>query len=313
MGYHPRIETAEYASFQTTRSRNSELWFVRNKRLENAALAQLAKATTRYKAEVYAASIEGNHIQFLGEFPQLNRAGFMRDFNSSIARMMPFYTSYQGGRFWGRRYSNEIVPPGGLEEYFFYTVLQPVQDGLVEKISDYPGYNCFHDAVWGVSREFKVPRRREFNIARRKDPHARIEDYTDTFVLNYKRLPGYEHLSEREYALLMEKKLEKRRLAIVEKRRKEGQGFMGRERLLKQKPGSTPRNTKTSTESSHRPRVLTPDDEERHLVLDWYFSRYFAYKDASFRYRNGDLNAQFPPGMYRPYYRPPPGAPPQVQ
>ena len=43
-----------------------------------------------------------------------------------------------------------------IEEQFFYTVLQPVQDGLVPNINEYPGYNCFEDAIQGKERVFKV-------------------------------------------------------------------------------------------------------------------------------------------------------------
>jgi hypothetical protein len=307
MSYHPRIETAYLASFQTTRSRNSELWFIQNPKLEQAVLGRLAKISSRYGALVYAFAIEGNHVQFPGHFPGLNRADFMRDLNSAIATMMPFYVpSYDGGRFWGRRYSNEFVPFNDLEESFFYTVLQPVQDGLVKRISEYPWYNCFHDAVWGIERKFKVVRRREFNAARKRNSQVNIKDYTDVFVLKYQRLPGYEHLSQREYALMMGKKLEERRQVIVEERLKAGLGFLGREKLLRIKPGSKPRSTKTSTESSHRPRILSRNPEQRRAGLDWYFTCYILFKDASRRYRRGELNAEFPPGMYRPYYRPPP-------
>ena len=35
MGYHPRIECKKVTTFQTTRSRCSELWFVNNKELEH--------------------------------------------------------------------------------------------------------------------------------------------------------------------------------------------------------------------------------------------------------------------------------------
>ena len=58
---------------------------------------------------------------------------------------------------WGRRFSNEL--PGDLtdiENYFFHTVLQPVKEGLVENLSDYPGYSCFPDAVWGKRRTSKI-------------------------------------------------------------------------------------------------------------------------------------------------------------
>ncbi len=58
---------------------------------------------------------------------------------------------------WHRRYSSEFLPDAeSIEEYFFYTALQLVSDGLVDRISDYPGYNFFHDAISGIKRTFKI-------------------------------------------------------------------------------------------------------------------------------------------------------------
>ncbi len=53
----------EIASFLTTRSRNSELWFVNNNALEDAVLAYAARYAKRYNVELYAFAIEGNHNQ----------------------------------------------------------------------------------------------------------------------------------------------------------------------------------------------------------------------------------------------------------
>jgi hypothetical protein len=303
MGYHLRIESKDHASFLTTRSRNSELWFVNNKPLERAILAFAGKYRERYGVKLYALAIEGNHIQAPAFFPKLNRAHFMRDFNSSVARAVPRHVAqYAGGRFWGRRYSCEFLPGGDdLENWFFYTVLQPIQDGLVERISEYPGYNCFQDAIWGNKRTFKVVRWGEYNAARRHGAMVHIKDFTDIVTLQYERLPGYEHLSQKEYANLMIRKLEERRVTIVRERLSKGLGFVGRKSLLKVKPGALPRHTKTSTASDYRPRVLSVCPKRRAQCKAWYFSIYFEYKEASRRYRAGELSVQFPQGTYRPY------------
>jgi putative transposase len=302
MGYHPRIETSEMGSFVTTRSRNSELWFVNNSALEDAILGYAAKFGKRYGVKLYALAIEGNHIQSPADFPECNRASFMRDFNSCVARVLPYHVpEYPGGRFWGRRYSSEFLPAGDdTEEYFFYTILQAVQDGLVEKISEYPGYNCFHDAVWGIERKFKVVRWGEYRAALRCKHKVSKKDYTDIVTLKYERLPGYEHLSRKEYAALMHEKLEERRRKIVDARKRQGLGFAGRQALLKTRPGTLPRKTKTSTRHSHRPRVLSVCQARGKAARTWYFSVYAQYKEASHRYRSGELDVKFPPGTYMP-------------
>ena len=302
MGYHPRIETVDMGSFLTTRSRNSELWFVNNPELENAVLGFAAKYSSVHQAKLYALAIEGNHIQAPADFPLCNRAAFMRDFNSSVARAVPRLTpEYPGGRLWARRYSSEILPAAAdIEHQFFYTVLQPVQDGLVQKLSDYKGYNCFHDAVWGKTRKFKVVRWSEYNAAKRRKSPVAIKDYTDVFELKYERLPGYESLSQREYALMMTRKLEQHRQRIVRERLKQGLGFAGPEVLATIQTGSKPRNTKTSHRYSHRPRVLSVCSVRRQEITTWYFAIYQMYKIASRRFRAGEYDVEFPPGTYKP-------------
>jgi hypothetical protein len=300
MGCHPRIESKEIASFVTSRCRNSELWFVNNRNLENAILGYLAKYVERYKVKLYGIAIEGNHIQGPAHFPLMNRAHFMRDLNSSIARAVPRYTpEYTGGRLWGRRYSCEFLPaPEDIEEYFFYTALQPIKDGLVERLSDFPGYHFFRDAVWGIERRFKVVRWKEYNDARRYGRQVSIKDYTDIVTLKYERLPGYEHLSQKDYAKLMYKKLEERRRKIIEERN--NKPFVGKERLILTKRGSRPKTTKTSTLTTHRPRILCVCPQRRATYKAWYFSIYFDYKEASKQYRDGNLDVVFPLGTYKP-------------
>jgi hypothetical protein len=303
VGYHPRIESVDKASFLTTRTVESRLWFVNNPELDEAILGYAAKFAERYSVTLYALAIEGNHIQGPALFPNCNRADYMRDLNSCIARAVPRFTKeYFGGRLWARRYSSEFLPgDADIEEYFFYTVLQPVQDGLVEKISKYPGYNCFHDAIHGIKRRYKVVNWAAYNQARRNNKNVSIKDFTEYVELKYERLPGYEHLSQKEYAKLMLCKLEERRLTIVDERRKAGKGFLGTEALLNMPRGSLPKNTKQSHSTSHRPRVLSICPKRRAECKAWYFDIYFAYKAASLEFRKGNLRAKFPEGTYLPH------------
>lgn len=300
MSYHPRIECEKVASFQTTRSRNSELWFVNNPELEHAILGYAAKYSSRYKVALYALAIEGNHIQKAALFPGANRAHYMRDFNSSVARAIPRHqASYPGGGFWARRYSAEYLPGDeDIEDRFFYTVLQPVNDGLVDDIKDYPGYNCFEDAITGRVREFKVVKWKEYNDARRWNQSVSIEDFTEFHSLTYTRLPGYDGMSQAEYASMMRQKLHKRTQEILDKRN--GRASLGPERLTLVSPGSLPKKTKVSGQYDHRPRILSRCPERRSAGEAWYFTIYYEYKECSKRYRAGELDVEFPKGTYKP-------------
>jgi REP element-mobilizing transposase RayT len=303
MAYHPRIETAKFKNFLTTRTRNSELWFVNNKPLEESILGSAARCAERYSVKLFALAIEGNHIQGVADFPGLNRSSFMRDFNSSVTRAVVRHVpEYPGGTMWGRRYSNEFLPTdNSILRQFLYTVLQPVQDGLIEKLSDSPFYNCLHDAAWGIRRKFKVVRWAEYNSALRWNTAVMIKDFTDTVELKYERIPGFEHLSRDEYARMIFDLVEERRKEIVAERRAQGLGFAGRAYLLSIVPGSKPVSTKTSTRKDFRPRFLSGSKKVNDECTVWYFDMYFTFKNASKRYRAGELDVEFPPGMYRPY------------
>jgi hypothetical protein len=305
MANHPRVESRVNASFVTTRCRNSELWFANNRPVEKAALGYAAKFKERYGVKLYALALEGSHIQAPAHFPNANRKDFMRDFNSCVADSVKRLTpNYPGGSLFGRRYSGELLPdhPEDIEKMFFYTVLQPVHDGLVERISDYPFYNCFSDAVKGIERQCEVMNWTAYNAKRRYNPDVRKIDFIEIVTLKYDRLPGYESLSQKDYSKLMHDKLEVERVKAIQKRIEAGKlGVVGREALLKVIPGTPAKNPKKSTRESNRPRVLSACLDRWQEMMDWYFSMYNAYKYASKLFREGNLTVRFPDGMYPPY------------
>jgi REP element-mobilizing transposase RayT len=287
----------------TSRTRNSELWLANNERVEKFTLGLLAKLSERYNPDIYGFAIEGNHLHTLARFPHLNRADFMRDLNSGVACSVKRYTrNYPGGGLWARRFSAEVVPAAeDIERQFFYTALQPVKDGLVSKLSEYPFYNCFHDAACGIKRKIKYLDTAAYNAALRHNPNTPKKDYITEYTLEYKRLPGYEHLSQKEYKDMMYKKLEIHRQEILAERARQGKtGFVGREALLKMTPGAPAKNSKSSHRYSHRPRVLCVCPERRAYFKSIYFSNYFRYKEASKRFLAGEIDVEFPPNMYRP-------------
>ena len=297
-----RIENPEFGSFGTCRTINSQLLFVNNPVFEQSVLANLGKYTEKYEVEAYAFCIRGNHYHFVSKFPQANRAHFYRDLNAraaeSVRRHVP---GFLGGPVLERRYSEQALPRDeDIEDRFFYAALQAVEEGLCEKPSEYPGYNSFYDAIAVKERKYKLLNWTAYNKARAKDPSVSKKEFFETYTLKYKRLPGYEHLSQKEYQRLMLEKLEIRRLKLVRSLKRSGHVFMTRKQLLRQKPGSYPRNTKKSTRYSHRPLVLTTCSEARRMFLEWYFSIYSWYKEACQRYLAGEVGVEFPPGTYRP-------------
>ena len=294
-----RVEDSEHVQLSTSRTINSVLWFVNNKALENHILAYLAKYVQKHSVELYAFVIVGNHYHIEAEFPCGNRAAFFRDFNARFAEAVRYKVpEFLGGPLFARRFTPQALPlPTDVEDYFYYCALQPVSSGLCMRISEYDSYNSFSDAVLGRCRKYELFRRGDYNAAKRYNPAVSKKDFIDVYQLKYNRLPGYEDLGHKDYAKLMNAKLEKRRSELLKKRQSENKSFLGREALRKVVPGTLPFKTK---KGGARPLVLSRCPDAKKRFLDWYFGILSAYKIASEKFRRGDFSVEFPIGTYRP-------------
>ena len=294
-----RVESTDMIQLITLRTINSALWFVNNKTLEERILGFLAKYTNKYSVQLYGFCIMGSHIHLLARFPKGNRTHFCRDFAARTAEAIRmFVPQFIGGPVFERRYTQQFLPlPEDATNYFFYLALQAVEGGFTERISEYPGYNSFHDASLGIERKYKLFRYGAYNDAKRKNPAVSKKDFWEVHTLKFEKLPEYEHLDKKQYHKTLLSELEKRRAELVAKRYAEGKGFMGAEALKRVIPGSLPANPK---KGGMRPIALSACQEAKKEVLRWYFSVVEEYKKASEKYRKGELNTQFPPGTYRP-------------
>ncbi len=300
-----RIEDPNNYSFITARTINSLLWFVNNKKLEDKILGFLAKYRETHEMKLYSFVMQGNHYHMIAQYPCSNRASFFRDFNARIAECTRFFVKkFLGGPLFERRYSEQVLPSNeDIEEWFFYCALQPVQAGLCEKISDYPAYNSFYDAISGKEKVFKLVNWTKYNDAKRQNFKVAVKNYFESYTLKYERLPGYEKLSQEEYVNLMLKKLEERRVVIVNNLKAKGHIFPGKKKLQQTKSGCSPLRTKKSRRDYKRPLCLTKCLELKQKFLSWYFSIYELYKIASKKYLQGDDTALFPKFTYKPPWR----------
>jgi len=298
-----RIESKDFASFGTSRAVKSRLLFVNNERLERRVLGYLSKYAKQHRLRMFAMVFSGSHYHLLNYFTECNRAVFYRDFNARIAEAVrALVPSFPGGKAFERRYAEQAVPTDqDIIERFWYCTLQAVQAGLCRRISDYPGYNSFYDAISGKVRVFEVINWSRYHQVKRYNPSVTPRDFVTIYELAYERLPGYEHLSQKDYEKKMLAELTRRTKAIVAKWEKEkGHVFMTKAQLKKVCPSSPAKKPKVSKRNSHRPLVLTLCAKARKNFLEWYFSIFYRYKKAVQRYMAGDMNAEFPPGTYRP-------------
>ena len=298
-----RIETPHLGSFGTARTVCSLLWFLNNHSLEEQILAYLAKYQQKYGVIIYSFTLQGNHYHLLAKFPNCNRASFYRDFNARVSEAVRRYVPlFPGGPLFYRRYSENALPlDEDVEEKLFYCGLQAVASGLCSRQSDYPGYNSFKDAVNGIERKCRLVEWAKYNAAKRYKRHVPITDFIKVYKLKYARLPGYEHLSQRDYKKLMLEKREPWRQFYLQKVGKdENSRFLTKKELRAVSPGQRPWKTKKGGPNNRRPIVTSVSLYAKEHHLSWYFSVYQQYKIASAQYLNGKEDAVFPEGTYKP-------------
>lgn len=297
-----RIEDPERTGLITCRTQNSRLWFCNNAALEEKLLGYVGRLQHKYEFDLYGLVIQGNHYHMESRFPGANRAHVMRDLNSNWQRFVKAHVAdFEGGSLWQRRYAEQCLPSNeDIEDYFFYCALQPINSGLCKRIEDYPGYNSFYDAIYGREREVTWVDWTKYHDAKRKGRKVSVEDYTITYKLKYKRLPGYETLSQEDYAALMLQKFNKRRDEIIKAKEAEGFVYPNPSYLRKTMAGQKPRQTKTSTRESVYPLVLTCCLSTKRAYEETYFALLHDYRCASKRFLDGEHNAVFPPGTYKP-------------
>ena len=297
------IENSAWTYLITTRTSGSRLWFLKNPQLEERVLGCLARYQEIYGAEIFAFILMGNHYHLIARFPRRNRALFMRDFNSSVARLVGRYVKSHGRRsVWARRYSYQILAcPEDVRHWFFYVALNPVSAGIVENIANYPTYNSFVDAVAGNSRIYRWIDWSAFLQQKRHKKQIREEDFVKEYELRFSKLPGLEHFSPQHYSASLKQELMDRTKQIAVERYKAGKGFLGMNKFRAQQVGDVPKNTKLSTRYSFRPLVLSLHFAAKKAVLDIYFSITAQFLEASRVYRETfTLALPFPAGTYPP-------------
>jgi len=294
------IEDKTKTYFITTRTAGSKLWFAgkMNKDLENGILACLARYQQIHGVKILGFIIMGNHYHLIAQFPNANRAQFMRDFNSAIARLVGRYFEQHGRRsVWARRYSWQILPRNkDILHWFLYLVANPTSSGLIEDPLRYPGYNSFLKAP----KDYYWIDYSKYCLAKRSKPDISLDEFKTKYTLTYSKLPGFEKQAKGVYEASLKGKLTLHTDDIIAKRRSEGKSFMGIHKLLKQSPGQSPKTTKQGKRYSFRPIVLTLCKDTRKKILDAYFSIRDSFLAASQLLRQGVHSAVFPSGTCKP-------------
>ena len=236
---------------------------------------------------LYAFIFTGNHYHILARAPLGHLDEFVENVNREIARRVN-WRNRRSAKFWGRRYDDQVVlSDEDALEALLYITTNATKHGLTPHPKDYPGFSCYHQLL-----DFE-PRRYTFTHYMHSTAGNEVKT-SHRLVLT--PLPQFEgkSLKERKKALLI--LINKRAQELQQSRAEAGKGFLTATKLRKQEPGVRP----VLTARSPRPLGYSKAPELIREHKTWVDLIRQRYTVASFRYRSGEVDVQFPPFTFKP-------------
>ncbi|HEX4961636.1 MAG TPA: hypothetical protein VF173_12405 [Thermoanaerobaculia bacterium] len=219
----------------------------------------------------------------------------MRYTKSKLAREVNRLTGWRGPVF-DRRYEMTVVTDeeAAQVERLRYVLSQSVKEGLVERVSQWPGVHCAGALIDGtplVGHWFD--RTQEFAARLRREDFSRMR-YATVESVTLSPIPCWAHLSPELYRARIAEMVESIEAEAAQTREHTGAVVLGVEAILSRDPQHRP----SSLARSPAPRVHAATKAARRAFYENYAAFVSAFREASDRLRHGDRHAPFPIGSF---------------
>ena len=270
----------------TIRTLEARMWMIPTRKMEKLLGGIVARYASFAGIELYAYCFLSNHYHLVIRAPRGNTDEFCENINREIARRVN-WKNHRTGTFWHTPYADQrILSESDLVEAFLYVTTNAVRHGLVEHPELWTGLCSYSQCLYERDRSFT------FHHYTAQDPDKIVCSHT----LKLSVLPMLRDLRKQERQERISALIEERVKELHAYRKSNGLGFLGLEGVLSIIPGSIPQTVSRSP----RPVSYTKDAELRKQAKAEARERNSKYSEASFRYRLGDLQAEFPEFAFRP-------------
>ena len=279
--------------FTTRRIHKRQLLLRPSKRLNQLVEYVVAVLLERYRIQLHALCVLSNHMHDVASDPDGRVVELRRDLHGLLARAInAMHGDFES--LWAREPTCRVtcVEPEDVLDKVAYTMANPVAACLVAHGHSWPGVRL----AW--PRKPRIIKRPPGFFRDGEDGGS----WPETATLELHRPPGYEHLSDRELAELIDRATFEREEAARREARAAGKTFLGRRGVLAQPRTAYP--TSGEKRFGLRPTVAARSHWARIEKLLANRAWLDAYETCKARHRAGELRIVFPYGTWklRVYY-----------
>lgn len=244
----------------------------------------LASVAKRTGVQIHAVTVLSNHWHCVVSDPEGRIPDFLRDVHALIARYVNSARNRKEN-LWSSEQTSlvRLEGPEDILDKIVYTMANPVSSRLVARGNLWPGLRT----CWPAARETLKRPSRFFRSSGPTPEEAQLELI---------RPPGFDHISNRELAALIDGAIERAEEKLRKYFEVSGKRFVGRRQILRQRPGDSPRSP--GKPSGIAPRIAAKDRCRRAEALRRFQEFVSSYREAYRQWRRGVMNALFPAGTY---------------
>lgn len=273
----------------TRRVRGREFLLSPSPMLNRIVRYVLAVKAKQYEIAVHAVEAMSNHWHLCVSDEHGNVVNFQRDCHSTLTKAINVH--FKGAEaVWAASTKPSRVScqePDDLIARIAYTIVNPVEAGLVRFAKSWPGVS--HS--WPC-RAIKVERPPKYFRGPKKGGK-----WPDSVELELSRPPDFEHLSDEELSELVNRAIAEREKMMQDKFDKAGKKFIGRYRIRKQSRHSC--SSSPAKASGISPEFACANVELLKLRLTERKQWRMEYTEALTKWRETDREVEFPFGTYQ--------------
>ena len=262
--------------------------------------SSIARALEKYPVQLHWVDFNVNHLHrgfSLLPHQTENASRFLQLSNSLISRAINRLYGREGPLWSSRARVQPALDDDSVISAMLYSATNVVKDGLVESASHWPGLSSYPCLAHGKLLRFPYidwTAWRKAGGSTKKLPPRKFTKWT---TIKLAPIPAWKNLPRDKRQARFRSMVRDYEKKLASDIAAQGRSFFGLARLSKLDPFAKPKEKKPSKPAPlcHASSLATKRAYEEHWreILT-------AYREASARFRSGQIDVEFPSGMFRP-------------